>query len=181
MRIYLSMLISHYASRHNFAQAQEIGLDVCGCSPGTFTFNLDLSLTCPPTNITSGGGVQEVSCLISPFGAPTDNLQPIVVESISILELDQSNSVLVEERVDGTLVDGDIFTYTSVLSNADFITSVQEIPRALQMNINGRNAEGIILLNVFIITYNNECGVVPVIKDGHSAGWVVFVRRLRYY
>lgn len=123
--------------------------------------------------------MEGISCLISPFGAPTNNLQPIVVESISVLELDQSNSVLVEERVDGNLVDGDTFTYDSVLNNPDFITSVQNIPRALQMNINGRNAEGVILLNVFIITYNNECGIVPVIQDGHSAGWVVFVRLFR--
>lgn len=156
-------------------QAQTIGDDVCGCSPRSFTFNLDLSLTCPPTNITSGGPVAAVSCIVSPFGAPSDDLTPIVVESISILELDQSNSVLIEERIDGNLLDGDSFTYTSVLNDAASIESSHQIPQALQLNLNGRNIDGVILLNVFIVTYSNRCGMVPVITEGHSTGWVVFV------
>lgn len=149
--------------------------DICGCSPRTFTLNLDFSLACPPTNITSGGGIAAVSCLVSPFGAPATDLTPVVVESISILELDQSNNVIVEERIEGNLLDGDTFSYTSVLDNTGSITISEQIPRALQMNLNGRNLEGVILLNVFIITYSNECGFVPVIQDGHSAGWVIFV------
>lgn len=159
-------------------RAQQIGVDVCGCSPMTFSFTLDLSLTCPPTNITAGGGVAAVSCLVSPFGAPTDDLTPIVIESISVLELDQSNSVLVEERIDGNLLNGETFTYTSILNNPAFIPTSEQIPKAIQMNLNGRNVEGVILLNVFIITYSNECGFVPVIKDEHSAGWVIFVGAL---
>ncbi|KAG7354327.1 filamentous hemagglutinin family domain containing protein [Nitzschia inconspicua] len=147
---------------------------VCGCSPQTFTFNLDFSLTCPPTNITSGGGVAAVSCIVSPFGASSDDLTPIVVESVSVLELDQSNSVLVEERIVGNLLDGDTFTYTSVIDNTESITSLEQIPKAIQLNLNGRNMDGVVLLNVFIITYSNECGVIPVIRDEYSAGWVIF-------
>ncbi|KAG7351231.1 filamentous hemagglutinin family outer membrane protein [Nitzschia inconspicua] len=154
--------------------AQTFDDRVCGCSPQTFTFNLDFSLTCPPTNITSGGGVAAVSCIVSPFGASSDDLTPIVVESISVLELDQSNSVLVEERIAGNLLDGDTFTYTSVMDKTESITSLEQIPKAIQLNLNGRNMDGVVLLNVFIITYSNECGVVPVINDEYSAGWVIF-------
>ena len=159
--------------------AQELSLtvndDVCGCSSSTYTFVLDFGLTCPPTNINkgSGSGVARVSCLISPFGAPTTKLEPVVVDSISILELDQSNSVLVEERIGGAFVSGDSFSYSSII-NTD-VTSVQEIPKALQLNLSGRNEDGVILINVFVITFTNECGVTPVIQLGESAGWVTFV------
>jgi hypothetical protein len=157
-------------------QAQEIGVDVCGCSPFTFQFNLDFTRTCPPTNITRGDALERTSCIVSPFGAPTTDLSPIVVESISILELDQSNNVIVEVLIDGNLMDGTSFSYTSILADPDDITSEQQIPKALQMTLNGRNQDGIILLNVFIITYTNRCGYFPVVQDGESAGWVVFTQ-----
>jgi hypothetical protein len=171
----LSLLALSSSLRITMVRAQDIGIDICGCSPGTFKFSLNFDLTCPPTNITAGEGVASVSCIITPFGAATDDRVPIEVESIVVLELDQSNNVLVEEQIEGDIVHGDTFFYTSVLNEPQFITSSQEIPKALQMNVNGRNQEGVILLNVFIITYSNACGVVPVIQTGHSAGWVVFV------
>mmetsp|Transcript_26790 Transcript_26790/g.50106 ORF Transcript_26790/g.50106 Transcript_26790/m.50106 type:complete len:233 (+) Transcript_26790:186-884(+) len=167
--------VALWPSTLHCAQAQEIGDDVCGCSPGTFTFTLDFSRSCPPTDIQKGTGVEKTSCLVSPFGAPTDNLSPIVVEGISILELDQVNSVIVEERIDGSLLSGDTFTYTSILADSNSITTARQVPKALQMTLNGRNSEGVVLLNVFIITYSNQCGIFPVIQNGESAGWVVFV------
>jgi hypothetical protein len=170
-----------YPSYNNHvANAQEIGVDVCGCSPLTFQFSLDFTLTCPPTNISTGATVSKTSCIVSPFGAPTTNLAPTVVESISILELDQSNNVLVEERIDGDLLNGEPFNYTSVLANAEFITNSQQLPKALQMNLNGRNQEGVVLLNVFIISYTNRCGYFPVVQNSGSIGWVVFVSQHSY-
>ena len=163
------------------ANAQGLSLtandDVCGCTSGSYTFELDFELTCPPTNIHigSGTGVERVSCLISPFGAPATDLEPISVESISILELDQSNSVLVEKSLEGEFFSGFSFSYTSIINEA---TSVQGIPKSLQMNLSGKNADGVMLMNVFVITFTNECGVMPVIQAGESAGWVTFVSSL---
>lgn len=150
--------------------------DVCGCSPSTYTFILDFSLSCPPTNITTGSGVASVSCLINPFGAPTNKLAPVVIDSVNILELDQVNNVLAEERIDGDLVDGDSFSYASIINNPEGITSIRQIPKALQLNLHGKNEDGVMLMNVFIVTFSNECGVFPVIQQGESAGWVIFNR-----
>jgi len=175
----LAVLAFDMAPSPTMAGAQEVTAapfdSVCGCSAATYTFVLDFSLTCPPTNITTGFGVASISCLISPFGAPTNNLYPAIIDSVSILELDQSNNVLVEERIDGEFVDGDSFSYSSIINNPDDVTSSQNIPRALQLNLNGRNSDGVILLNVFVITFTNECGVTPVIQEGESAGWTIFV------
>ncbi len=160
------------------ANAQELSLtvndEVCGCTSASYTFELDFGLTCPPTNINvgSGTGVERVSCLISPFGAPATDLEPVSVDSISILELDQSNSVLVEKRLDGEFFGGFSFSYTSIINEA---TSIQGIPKALQLNLSGKNRDGVMLMNVFVINFTNECGVTPVIQVGESAGWVTFV------
>lgn len=161
-------------------RAQEIPFsindDVCGCSASTYTFVLDFSLSCPPSNISTGSGVLSVSCLISPFGAPTTKLAPIAVDSVSILELDQERNVLVEERIEGDFVNGDTFSYSSIINNReDDETSIQSIPKALQLNLSGRNEDGVMLMNVFVITFTNECGVTPVIQEGESAGWAIFV------
>uniref|UniRef100_A0A7S4AJR4 Uncharacterized protein n=1 Tax=Pseudo-nitzschia australis TaxID=44445 RepID=A0A7S4AJR4_9STRA len=148
--------------------------EVCACSPSTYTFVLDFSLTCPPTNVIAGSGVASVSCLIGPFGAPTNNLVPVVVDSVSILELDQVNNVIVEKRIDGELFDGDSYLYSSVINNLEDATSVKQIPKALQLNLSARNEHGVTLMNVFIVTFTNECGVLPVFQIGESVGWAVF-------
>lgn len=167
--------------RNKAVHAQELSLtandDFCGCTSETYTFELDFGSSCPPTNIQtgSGTGVERVTCLISPFGAPTTDLEPVSMNSISILELDQSNSVLVEKTLSGEFFSGFSFSYSSIINDA---TTIEEIPKALQLNLSGENAEGVMLMNVFVITFTNECGVMPVIKAGESAGWVTFVSAL---
>lgn len=147
---------------------------ICGCSPSNFTITLDFSLFCPPVQVGRGDGISEISCIISPLGAPTSNLEPIRLLNVDFLELDQNNNVLTQERIDGGFVDGDTIVYTSILGRSVDLT-VADIPSAFQMNLNGVNAEGVALINVFVITFTNECGILPVLDPGESAGWAVFV------
>lgn len=174
--VFLAFTTNHRTTTMTSAQDISISTDgVCACSPPRYTFILDLSLTCPPTNITTGSGVTSVTCLVSPFGAPTTDLAPVVINSIGIIELDQTNSILVEERRDNELFDGATFSYSSIINNPEEVDGVQKIPKALQLNLSGRNEDGVMLMSILIIVFSNECGVLPVIPDGQSAGWVIFV------
>lgn len=56
----------------------EIDADLCGCSPGTYEFAFDFSLTCPPVNITGDGGVAATSCQIVPFRDADENITDLV-------------------------------------------------------------------------------------------------------
>jgi len=173
----LLMFLTFGSVKLKTAGAQEIIVDdvpVCGCSSSTYTFVLDFGLSCSPQNITTGSGVSSVSCLISPFGAPTTNLDPVIIDSISIIELDQFNNVIVETRINGEFLNGDSFSYSSILNNPDDITSSRQIPKSLQLNLNGKNKEGIMLINVFVLQFSNECGIYPIIQNGESVGWSVF-------
>jgi hypothetical protein len=159
------------------SNAQEIGTELCSCAPNTYNFTLDFSLFCPPVNITLGDAVQATSCLVSPFGNPeVEDLVPVEVQSIDILELGQDLRVLVQENIEGSFGDGDTFSYTSVASIPGNIVTSVEIPRALQLNIVGVNANDEPIINVYIITFTNNCGTYPVLQEGQSAGWTRFVR-----
>jgi len=172
LSISLAILVASFA----IANGQEIGTEICSCSPTTYEFTLDFSLTCPPVNITTGDGVEATSCLISPFGDPSvEDLIPVAVEGIDILELGQNLRVVEQTDIEGELLDGDTFTYTAMAANPDAVTSVQKVPRALQLNIVGRNALGFSVINVFIVTFTNDCDSYPVFEEGQTAGWVRFV------
>lgn len=157
--------------------AQDIGTELCSCAPNTYNFTLDFSLFCPPVNITLGDAVQATSCLVSPFGNPeVEDLVPVAVQTIDILELGQDLRVLVQENIEGNFADGDNFSYTSIASIPGNIETSVEIPRALQLNIVGVNANDEPIINVYIITFTNNCGTYPVLQEGQSAGWTRFVR-----
>jgi hypothetical protein len=70
------------------------------------------------------------------------------------------------------------FAYSSVVSTpqgVDMVTERGVFPGGLQLNINGRNALGEFITNVWVIVFNNECGIFPVISEGDQIGWTKFV------
>jgi hypothetical protein len=86
---------------------------------------------------------------VSPFGNPAvEDLVPVAVQSIDILELGQDLSVLVQESIEGNFGDGDTFQYVSIAANPNNITGNVDIPRALQLNILGVNANEEPIINV---------------------------------
>lgn len=155
---------------------QVIGVDICYCAPNTYQFTLDFSLFCPPVNITLGDAIKATTCSVSPFGDPSvTDLVPVAVQSIDVLELDQNLQVISQEQIEGNFGDGDTFEYTSVAANPGDIVDAADLPRAIQLNINGVNELEQAILNVYLITFTNNCSSYPVLSEGQSAGWTVFV------
>jgi hypothetical protein len=123
-----------------------------------------------------GDAVDNVSCLISPFGSgDTTDLLPNQVNQIQILELGQDMSVLVRQTVDGEFLEDYVFDYVSITNEPEGISGSQDIPRGLQISLIGENASGQALISVFIITFTNRCDAYPVLVENESAGWAVFV------
>lgn len=171
----LLLLLLVLSSSSSMVLAQ-IGVDICACSPSTYTFTFDFSLTCLPVNITTNddGAIQDISCLVSPFGDPAvTDLVPVAVQTIDILELGQDLRVLNTENIAGDFKDGDDFTYTSIADDPNNIPTTMDFPRALQLNIVGMNSNKDQIINVYIITFTNNCGAYPVLQEGDSAGWTI--------
>jgi hypothetical protein len=168
----IGLLVPFLAS----ANTQEIGVEICSCAPSTYEFTLDFSLFCPPVNITTGDAVAATSCMVSPFGDPTVvDLIPIAVQSIDVLELNQDLRIIVQENIVGSFGDGDTFRYTSIAALPGEIVDPADLPRAIQLNIIGVNQFDEPIINVYLITFTNNCGRFPVLFEGQSAGWTRFV------
>lgn len=159
-------------------QEQVIGTDICFCAPNTYEFTLDFSLTCPPVNITLGDAVNATTCMVSPTTTMTvEDLVPVSVQTIEVLELNQKLQVWSQEVIEpmDDFLDGDTFSYTSYAAIPGDIVKPEDLPRAIQLNINGRNVLGEEILNVYLITFTNNCGAYPVLFEGQWAGWTRFV------
>jgi hypothetical protein len=150
----------------------------CACSPSTYQFTFDFGLTCPPVNVTRSDAVAATTCLIAPFGDPeVTDLIPVAVQSINILELNQNLQTLVTETIEGNFGNGDSFRYVSIAAIPGEIVNPLDVPRAIQLNVIGSNQIGDPIINVYLITFTNDCGAYPVLVNGQSAGWTVFVSR----
>jgi len=156
------------------ATAEEI-IDVCACSPSKYTFTLDLSLTCPPVNVTRNGGIAATFCQISPFGdvnQTIDDLVPVEVEYVDIVELGQAFEILTQHTITGSYMDGDTIDYVSISGSEDN----GGVPRVIQLNIYALNAAGETIVNFFAISYSNDCTEGITLIEGGSAGWVHFAK-----
>lgn len=182
---FLSLLVMSFAlavvlkSPHAGAQPL-IGEDICACSPSTFQFQFNFSLTCPPVNIPTGEGVQSTLCIIRPFSDPfVTDLMPVVVSEVDVGEFDQAGETLTNTEIEGPFDTGDTFSYTTSTLEGDVnVTDASMIPRGLQVAINSENANGDVIINTWILTYSNDCEFVPIVEVGESIGWTVIVRCL---
>lgn len=165
----------------NEAQGQPLlGLDICGCQPAAYTMEFDFGLVCDDGSIDDNRGVNETACLTAVRDRatlPGDSLVPLAVQNVQIFELDQSLQVVSQTVKPGSFMDGDSFTYTSILQTSG-IDSSAALPRGLQIVTTGVNEEEESVVNTFIVTYTNDCGVFPVLEEGQTAGWITFVSSL---
>ena len=97
----------------------------------------------------------------------------MAVDYVDILELGQDFTVVVQENVTGGFLDGESFSYTSIIARDS--GGDAEIPRVLQLNIFGINALDQPIVNFFAIAFSNNCLTFPVLQEGNSAGWTRFV------
>jgi len=171
----ISFWIASAAAALSLFSERAMSQDVCSCSPSKYSFTLDLSLTCPPVNVTRNPGIAATFCQISPFGnagSEIEDLVPVEIENIEILELGQEFEVLSQQNITGLSVDGDTFDYTSIVANE----GNEDITKVIQLNIFASNAGGEPIVNFFAISFSNVCDEFPALIEGESAGWVHFTK-----
>jgi hypothetical protein len=139
-------------------------------------FALDLSLNGDECNVAGTQGVSSAVCTITPLGGENvTDLVPVVVNFITILEVDQQAEIIGREYLANlSLTSGDTFSYTSVLSNPQNLTS-ETLPNGIQLFLRGRNAENQELTNLLAVEYDNSCSVVANVTSGQQMGWTLFV------
>ena len=147
----------------------------CACSPSTYTFTLDLSLTCPPVNVTRNPGIEATICQISPLGDGNEtitDLVPVKIASVGVLELGQEFEILSQNNITGPWVDNESFDYTSITAAEGYDG---EVPKVIQLNLFAENQLGELIVNIFAVSYSNSCNDYPTLIEGDSGGWTSFV------
>jgi len=153
--------------------------DLCTCSPSKYTFTFDYALICPPVNVSRNGGISATFCQLTPFGEPDeiiDDLVPVEVKYVQVLELGQRFQVLQQKNLtstSGNFQDGDTIEYESISGNDG---SGEFVPNVIQLNMFALNEAGQTILNMLAISFTNKCGEFTTLIEGESAGWVQFTK-----
>lgn len=155
--------------------AQQIGVDICACSPSTYNFRFDFAKTCATTNI-GGVGIEFNDCSISTFGQDQTNLVPTQVTSVDVLEFDQNGNLLKQQSDFVTISNGGMYQYTSYSQNASQVTA-STAPKSLEITALAVNNVGDTLFMLWTVVFSNSCSGYPVFRNGQSIGWTVFVSR----
>ena len=148
----------------------------CACQPTVYTFTFNASALCIDQNV-AGPGIAQDDCSIIPLGDTSiTDLVPVTFTDVEVLELGQAFNVIAQTPVSGTFVDGESFTYNSVLDLDLDVDNAIDLPRALQVNILAVNVGGGQLRNSWLILFTNDCDNAPVLFAGQKAGWTILVR-----
>jgi hypothetical protein len=102
---------------------------------------------------------------------------PVLITNVQFLEQNSEFVTLQQIPINGDFRDGDIVTYTSVLAIQTEFTEAT-MPRAFQMILRGINAVDQPIQVTWVITYDNDCGIFPILFEGQQMGWSVFVSTL---
>jgi hypothetical protein len=161
-----------------FVTSQIIGTDICACQPSTYQLILNLSLSCSDTTVENTiPGILDRACQVESRGS-SENITdpfPVTIGSIIVSELDENRQAVGQTTYRGPYTDGDIITYTSIiLSDPDSVTA-ETIPRGFQVVLTGLNLAEETLTNTWIVEYENDCSIFPLLTKGEQIGWTIFV------
>jgi len=169
----LAVIISEQST-----SAQLVGTDICACQPSVYKFKLNFSLSCIDTTV-EGPGITETACNVNSRDTNENvtNPFPISVSEVQVLELGQTLQVVGSSVFGGTFFDGDEISYTSITVTEPGTINAATIPRGFQVFITGINSDEDPLVNQWAITYNNDCGIFPLLEIGDLIGWSNFVSK----
>jgi hypothetical protein len=153
------------------AQIQGESGELCSCSPTVFSFKLDLAASCPG-NLEGSDGIIDIACTTTVLAEDTSNEQPVLVDTVTILELNM-NEVINSTTLSGPFLDGDVITYASISSYANLTDTY--FPFSITLILTAENSDGVTVVNAVSIDYTNECDVWPVYPPDATIGWVGIV------
>jgi hypothetical protein len=157
----------------------QIGVTFCACQPSVYTFTFNFSVECEIETI-DGPGVRGADCFTRGIGLGSDKTNltiPVQVTTVSILELDRSLRVVAQSPYVADFRDGDSFTYTSIVADPETVATLTEdtMPGGLQLDIVGINELEQPITNVWVILFDNNCGIFPVLEVVDQIGWTILV------
>jgi hypothetical protein len=180
----VALLFFHFCLAALLAHGQ-IGVSICACQPSVYTFTFNFSAVCNIGTV-DGPGVRGSDCFARGVGtnsANTTDTVPVQVTTVSVLELDRSQRIIAQTSYVQGYRNGDTFMYTSITGTPESVATLTSdtVPAGLQVNIVGINQLEQPITNVWIILFDNNCGIFPVLKIGDQIGWTILVSKSLLY
>jgi hypothetical protein len=167
-------------AQHGTTVMGQVGVTLCGCQPAIYEVTLTFDALCADANVEGNPGINATACITSP--ETEDNVTdfvPVLITNVQFLEQNADFVTLQQIPINGDFRDGDIVTYTSVLAVQEPTEFTEAtMPRAFQMILRGINAIDQPIQVTWVITYDNDCGIFPILFEGQQMGWSVFVSTL---
>ena len=159
----------------------QIGTSLCACQPSVYTFQFNFSSICNIDTI-NGPGIKDADCFARGFtiGDPVNDTVPVNVNTVTVMELDINLRVIAQTPYREEFRDGDTFTYTSIASSPEGVATLspERWPGGIQLDIVGINQNEEPITNVWIIVFENDCGIYPILEIGDTVGWTNLVSLL---
>lgn len=168
LRIALLVVATHLIS-------QSAAETICACQPGRYLITLNLQNECENSTVLTGApGIYDVACSTIPKSA---TMIPVGVSMVEVSELDQSLKTIGTTVFNDTYKSGDSFRFTSAsISSRDaLIKDITARPRGLQVEMSGFDSSNETVVNKWVILFNNDCSISPVLTTGQQIGWATFV------
>lgn len=158
----------------------QVGVTICACQPSIYTFRFNFSAFCEIQTIDSREGVLGADCFARGIGLGSEetvDAVPVQVTTVSVLELDKQLRVLAQTQYVDDFRNGDTFTYTSLAASLEGIATLDpdRMPGGIQLDMVGINQEEQPITNVWVILFENDCNIFPVLEIGDTVGWTILV------
>lgn len=180
-RIWLVRLLLAAIAVVQVAKSQ-VGISLCACQPSVYTFQFNFSAICDIDTI-NGPGVKAADCFARGFtiGDPVNDTVPVNVNTVTVMELNPNLQVIAQTPYRDDFRDGDTFTYTSIASSPQGVATLSpdRWPGGIQLDIVGVNQDEEPITNVWIIVFENDCGIYPILEVGDNVGWTNLVSYLK--
>lgn len=174
LKIASLLLLAVSVSKTN-AQLETDAAELCSCSPTVFGFRFDFAATCPGT-LEEEDGIEALSCQTLVLGPDQSNTQPVIVDTLTILEVN-ADAVINSTTLNGPFLDGEEIQYASISSYANLTENY--FPFGLEMTLTGENSDGDTVVNIISVAYDvSECDEWPVFPPDSRIGWIDIVSLL---
>ena len=145
-------------------------IELCGCQPSVFFFEMSFASPCPPENDAFGpDGVADQSCEVQVRSGEA------VFGEITVVVIREKVGTRTESIfLNGPFANGEEIVYESIMVTNSSLTRP---PSSLDMTLRGTNTEGFQMVAEWEVEFTNECGVFNVIKGGEETAGTIIVSK----
>ena len=158
----------------DMADAQ-VGISVCACQPSEYELELNFGAPCHDNDFNGLPGIESTACFLN-SDSQTDvtDFIPTLVTNIEFHEFNRFLETVQDVPLTGPFDNGESIRFSSITASNPSLNEHQ-LPHGIQMIFSDLNAINQQIEMNWVIMFTDDCDVYPVLQEGQTHGWTVFV------